>query len=52
MKAKTKKVIKNKLGVVNTLYNNIRKKAELNKKKGLTPRKPTKEMLKQDKLIK
>jgi hypothetical protein len=51
MKVKTKKVIKNKLGVVNTLYNNIRKKGEMNKKAGVKPEKPTKAMLKQDKLI-
>lgn len=42
----------NKLGVKNSLYNNIRKKGQINKKKGLTPKKPTKDMLKQEKLIK
>lgn len=42
----------NKLGVKNSLYNNIRKKAEINKKKGLVPKKPTKAMLKQEKKIK
>lgn len=43
---------KNKLGVVNTLYNNIRKKSEMNKKAGVKPKKPTKAMLKQEKKIK
>lgn len=44
--------MKNKLGVENSLYNNIRKKAELNKKLGKTPKTPTKEMLKQEAKIK
>jgi len=43
---------KNKLGVKNSLWNNIRKKAELNKKTGATPKKPTKDMLEQEKKIK
>jgi hypothetical protein len=43
---------KNKLGVVNSLYNNIRKKGQLNKKKGLTPKKPSKAILKQERKIK
>ena len=42
----------NKLGVENSLYNNIRKKAEQNKKTGAKPKAPTKEMLKQEKKIK
>ncbi len=44
--------MKNKLGVENSLYNNIRKKAEMNKKSGNKPKKPTKEMLKQEAKIK
>jgi hypothetical protein len=43
---------KNKLGVKNSLWNNIRKKAELNKKTGAKPKKPTKAMLEQEKKIK
>ena len=35
----------NKLGVENSLYNNIRKKAEMNKKSGAKPKAPTKAML-------
>lgn len=42
----------NKLGVENSLYNNIRKKAEQNKRTGATPKKPTKAMLAQEKKIK
>lgn len=42
----------NKLGVTNSLYNNIRKKAAQNKKTGATSKKPTKEMLKQERKIK
>ena len=42
----------NKLGVENSLYNNIRKKAEQNKRTGATPKKPTKVMLAQEKKIK
>jgi hypothetical protein len=41
----------NKLGVENSLYNNIREKAAKNKKTGATPKKPTKAMLMQDKKI-
>lgn len=41
----------NKLGVQNSLYNNIRKKGEMNKKAGIKPKRPTMEMLKQEKLI-
>jgi hypothetical protein len=43
---------KNKLGVKNSLWNNIRKKAEENKRTGATPKKPTKAMLEQEKKIK
>jgi len=43
---------KNKLGVENSLWNNIRKKAEMNKKSGAKPKKPTKAMLKQEMKIK
>ncbi len=39
----------NKLGVENSLYNNIREKAAKNKKTGATPKKPTKAMLMQEK---
>lgn len=42
----------NKLGVKNSLWNNIRKKSEENKMTGATPKAPTKEMLKQEKKIK
>lgn len=42
----------NKLGVENSLWNNIRKKAEENKRTRATPNAPTKEMLKQEKKIK
>lgn len=42
----------NKLGVENSLYNNIREKAAKNKKTGATPKKPTKVMLMQEKKIK
>lgn len=42
----------NKLGVKNSLYNNIRKKAELNKKSGVKPKAPTKAMLMMEKKIK
>ena len=43
---------KNKLGVENSLWNNIRKKAEMNKKSGAKPKAPTKEMLTMEKKIK
>ncbi len=43
---------KNKLGVKNSLYNNIRKKGEMNKKSGVKPKAPTKAMLKQERKIK
>lgn len=43
---------KNKLGVKNSLWNNIRKKAEQNKRTGATPKKPTKSMLEQERNIK
>jgi|688.fasta_scaffold03946_5 hypothetical protein len=42
----------NKLGVENSLWNNIREKAAQNKKTGATPKKPTKEMLEQERKIK
>jgi hypothetical protein len=42
----------NKLGVENSLYNNIRKKAEMNKKSGVKPKAPTKAMLMMEKKIK
>jgi hypothetical protein len=42
----------NKLGVENSLYNNIRKKAEMNKKSGAKPKAPTKAMLMMEKKIK
>lgn len=42
----------NKLGVENSLYNNIRKKAEMNKKSGAKPKVPTKAMLVMEKKIK
>jgi hypothetical protein len=42
----------NKLGVENSLWNNIRKKSEVNKKTGNKPKPPTAEMLKQEKKIK
>lgn len=42
----------NKLGVENSLWNNIRKKAEMNKKTGKKPKAPTKTMLAQEKKIK
>ena len=42
----------NKLGVENSLYNNIRKKAEMNKKAGKKGKKPTAAMLKQERKIK
>jgi hypothetical protein len=42
----------NKLGVENSLYNNIRKKAEMNKEAGVKGKKPTKAMLEQEKKIK
>lgn len=42
----------NKLGVKNSLWNNIRKKAEENRRTGDKPKSPTKEMLKQEKKIK
>ncbi len=42
----------NKLGVKNSLWNNIREKAAENKRTGATPKAPTKEMLKQEKKIK
>ena len=42
----------NKLGVENSLYNNIRKKAQLNKKSGAKPKAPTKAMLIMEKKIK
>lgn len=42
----------NKLGVENSLWNNIRKKAEENRRTGAEPKEPTKEMLKQEKKIK
>lgn len=41
-----------KLGVKNSLWNNIRKKAEINKKTGVKPNAPTKAMLKMEKKIK
>lgn len=42
----------NKLGVENSLWNNIRKKSELNKKTGKKPKSPTLEMIKQERKIK
>jgi hypothetical protein len=42
----------NKLGVENSLYNNIRKKAQMNKKSGAKPKAPTKAMLMMEKKIK
>lgn len=42
----------NKLGVENSLYNNIRKKAQFNKKTGAKPKAPTKAMLVMEKKIK
>lgn len=42
----------NKLGVKNSLWNNIRKKAAENKKTGATPKEPTKQMLEQERKIK
>jgi len=42
----------NRLGVENSLYNNIRAKAEENRKTGKKPKKPTREMLEQERLIK
>lgn len=42
----------NKLGVTNSLYNNIRAKAKRNKATGVKPKKPTKAMLVQEKKIK
>jgi len=42
----------NKLGVENSLWNNIRKKAEENKRTGAKPNPPTEAMLKQEKKIK
>jgi hypothetical protein len=42
----------NTLGVQNSLYNNIRKKGEMNKKAGIKPKRPTMEMLKQERSIK
>jgi hypothetical protein len=42
----------NKLGVENSLYNNIRKKALMNKKSGAKPKAPTKAMLMMEKKIK
>ena len=42
----------NKLGVENSLYNNIRKKAQMNKKSGAKPKAPTKTMLLMEKKIK
>lgn len=41
----------NKLGVENSLWNNIRKKAEMNKKTGAKPKAPTSDMIKQEKKI-
>lgn len=43
---------KNKLGVKNSLWNNIRETAKRNKKTGAKPRKPTKAMLKEERRIK
>ncbi len=43
---------KNKLGVENSLWNNIRVKGEMNKRTGAKPKPPTKEMLKQERKIK
>lgn len=42
----------NKLGVENSLYNNIRKKAQMNKKSGVKPKAPTKVMLIMERKIK
>ncbi len=42
----------NKLGVENSLYNNIRKKAEMNKEAGVKGKQPTKAMLEQERRIK
>jgi len=42
----------NKLGVENSLWNNIRKKAQENKATGKKPNKPSKPMLVQEKKIK
>lgn len=42
----------NKLGVENSLWNNIRAKAKKNKATGAKPKKPTAQMLKQEKKIK
>lgn len=42
----------NKLGVENSLWNNIRKKAEMNKKTGTKPKAATAAMIKQEKKIK
>ena len=42
----------NKLGVENSLWNNIRKKAEMNKKTGAKPKAATAVMIKQEKKIK
>lgn len=44
--------MKNKLGVENSLYNNIRKKGEQNKATGAKPKPPTKAMLAQERKIK
>jgi hypothetical protein len=43
---------KNKLGVKNSLWNNIRETAKRNKKSGAKPKKPTKAMLAQERRIK
>lgn len=43
---------KNKLGVKNSLWNNIRETGKRNKKTGAKPRKPTKAMLKEERRIK
>lgn len=42
----------NKLGVENSLYNNIRTAAKKNKASGTKPKAPTKAMLAQEKKIK
>lgn len=42
----------NKLGVKNSLWNNIREKAKQNKLTGTKPKKPTAAMLKQEAKIK
>jgi hypothetical protein len=45
-------ITKNKLGVKNSLWNNLRAKAALNRKTGTNPKRPTASMLRQERKIK